>query len=145
MILFCDTSALVKLNVDEPGGAAMAAAARAAAALAVCRLTWVEMMSALARRAREQTAGAGAVAIARQRFARDWSSLMVVEVTQPLMELAGDYTEALALRAYDSVQLAALLTLRRQAEGEVRFACFDTRLAKAAGVLGAVALPVLPG
>ena len=52
--------------------------------------------------------------------------------------VAGEYAEAFALRACDSVQLAAVTTLHREASGDVRFACFDSRLAKAARVLGIV-------
>lgn len=141
MILFADTSALVKLYVDEPGSAAVAAAAAAATAVAVCRLTWVEAMSALARRAREQPAAASALAAARQRFVHDWASLLVVEVTPAVTELAGDFTQAFALRAYDSVQLAALVSLRRSTDDDMRFTCFDDRLTMAAEVLGVGSAP----
>ena len=40
------------------------------------------------------------------------------------------------LRAYDGVQLAAAQLVHRAMPGEVRFACFDVRLVKAARVLG---------
>ena len=136
MILFADSSALVKLYVDESGSAQVVAHAAAASALAVCRVTWVEVMSALARRAREQPQAAAALAAARQRFKLDWGRLAVLEVTPALVELAGDYTQALALRAYDSVQLATLVTLHKRMDEEVQFACFDDRLVKAAEVLG---------
>lgn len=140
MILYADTSALAKLYIDELGSAEVAAAAQAATAVAVCRLAWVEMMATLARRAREQpTAGAG-LAAARQSFVRDWDELLIIEVTQPVLILAGDYAEAFALRAYDSVQLAALQTLRQQSGEALRFACFDARLVKAAAVLGVAGL-----
>ncbi len=136
MILYADTSALAKLYISEPGSAEVAAAAQAAMGVAVCRLAWVEMMATLARRAREQPAAAGALASARQSFMNDWNDLLIVEVTQSVLNLAGDYAEAFALRAYDSVQLAALQTLRQQSGEELRFACFDARLVKAAVVLG---------
>lgn len=140
MILYADTSALAKLYIDESGSAEVAAAAQAATTVAVCRLAWVEMMATLARRAREQPAAAAALATARQNFVNDWDALLIVEVTQPVLSLAGDYAEAFALRAYDSVQLAALQTLRQQSGEELRFACFDARLVKAAAVLGVAGL-----
>lgn len=136
MILFCDSSALVKLYVREHGSDQVIEAARAADVVAVCRIAWVELMAALARRAREQSVDAAAVAQARTAFAADWPHYFTVDLTQPLMELAGDYAEAFALRAYDSVQLAAVQSVHRELPGEVRFACFDSRLSKAAGVLG---------
>lgn len=93
-------------------------------------------MSALARRAREQPQDANPIARARLRFVADWPRYLTLEVTQELVELAGDYADTFALRAYDSVQLAAAQLVHREMPGEVRFACFDTRLVKAARVLG---------
>ena len=90
----------------------------------------------MARRARDHPQDASGIGRARRRFVADWPHYLVLEVTQALAELAGDYAEAFALRAYDSVQLAAAQTLHQEAPGEVRFACFDGRLVKAAGVLG---------
>ncbi len=136
MILFCDTSALVKLYLHEDDTDTVASQAAGSEVIAVIRIAWVETMSALARRSREQPQGASTIAQARQRFVTDWPRYLTLEVTQTLVELAGDYAEAFALRAYDSVQLAALQILHRELPGEVRFACYDSRLVKAAAVLG---------
>lgn len=136
MILFCDTSALVKLYVFEDESREMEAAAGAASAIAVCRIAWAETVSALARRARESPTDADAIATVRERLRADWPHYAVVEITQALVELAGDYADTFALRAYDSVQLAAARMLHDAAGEEVRFACFDTRLGKAARLLG---------
>ena len=48
MILFCDTSALIKLYIREDFSDRMMAAAEAASATAVCRIAWAEAMAALA-------------------------------------------------------------------------------------------------
>ena len=136
MILFCDTSALVKLYLLEDGSDTVAARAAESEALVVCRLTWVEVMSALARRTRERPQDASILAAARQRFVVHWPEFLCLEVTQELTELAGDYADTFALRAYDSVQLAAAELARRDLPGELQFACFDTRASKAARVLG---------
>jgi len=136
LILFCDTSALVKIYVRKDGSELVMAQAEACEAIAVCRAAWVAIMSAFARRAREVPADALALDRARRRFAADWPHCPTLELTQALAELAGEYAEAFALRACDSVQLAAVMTLHRETAGNLRFACFDGRLTKAAGVLG---------
>ena len=136
MILFCDTSALVKLYVREDGTDGMVEQAARSDVVAVCRVAWVEFMSALARRSREQPQDAAALAEARRRFAADWPHYLKIEVTQDLVDLAGEYADTFALRAYDSVQLAAAQMLHRELPAEVHFACFDARLAKAARVMG---------
>lgn len=136
MILFCDTSALVKLYILEDSSRDMQALAGAASAIAVCRIAWAEMMAALARRAREFPNDADAIEVVRKRLRTDWPRYVVVEVTQALVELAGEYADTFALRGYDSVQLAAARTLQDMAGEEIQFACFDSRLGKAARMLG---------
>ena len=140
MILFCDSSALVKLYVHEDESDRMAERAAASDIIAVCRITWVEALSALARRVREQPKDAPAITQARERLAGNWPRYLTLELTQELAELAGDYTDTFALRAYDGVQLAAAQLVHRAMPGEVRFACFDARLVKAARVLGIEAI-----
>ncbi len=136
MILFCDTSALIKLYLREPDSDRMLGLAQRATALAVCRIAWAEAMAALARRSREVPEDAPTIDHAKARLQAHWHSYLIVEVTQPLVELAGDYADTFALRGYDSVQLAAARTLGAPAGAEVNFACFDSRLNKAAKVLG---------
>lgn len=136
MILFCDTSALVKLYVHEDGTDSVTEQAAASEVVAVCRIAWVEVMSAMARRSREHPQDASGIAQARMRFIADWPHYLKLDVTQELVELAGDYADTFALRAYDSMQLAAAQVMHREMPGEVKFACFDTRLVKAARVLG---------
>ena len=79
----------------------------------------------------------------RKRLCLDWPDYAIVEVTQPLVELAGDYADIFALRGYDSVQLAAARILEEAAGEELQFACFDARLEKAAKVLGMLTLATL--
>lgn len=136
MILFCDTSALVKLYVKEEFSDDVFALAEQAKVVAVSRISWAETMATLARRVRESPADAEIIEAVRARFRSDWSSFAIVEVTQSLVELAGDYADTFALRSYDSVQLAAARVLREGATEAFCFACFDTRLQKAASVLG---------
>jgi hypothetical protein len=94
------------------------------------------MMAGLACRAREFPNDADAIELVRERLRTDWPRYAVVEVTQALVELAGEYADTFALRGYDSGQLAAARTLQDMAGEEVQFACFDTRLGKAARMLG---------
>lgn len=58
------------------------------------------------------------VIAARQALARDWPHFFVVEVTQPVVERAGEFAETFALRGYDSVQLAAACEILAAVPGE---------------------------
>jgi predicted adenine nucleotide alpha hydrolase (AANH) superfamily ATPase len=64
----------------------------------------------------------------------------VMDVTQSLVELAGEYADTFALRGYDSIQLAAAFETGRIAQSPICFACFDVRLNKAAKLLGMACL-----
>jgi uncharacterized protein len=140
MILFCDTSALVKLFVVEPGSKDVKAQVQAADAVAVCRIAWAEAHAALARRAREVPEDTPILEQAKRALAADWPRFVVMDVSQAVVELAGDYADTFALRAYDSVQLAAAAEAGRISETPIFFACFDIRLNKAAKLLGMTCL-----
>jgi predicted nucleic acid-binding protein len=136
VILFCDTSALIKLYIKEAFSEEIRQQTVAAKGIAVARIAWVEAMSALARRVRENPLDADAIETVRARLRNDWAGFAIVEVTQSLVELAGEYADIFALRGYDSVQLASARQVQEAASEELCFACFDTRLQKAARVLG---------
>lgn len=138
MILFCDTSALVKLYLAEAESGAVKALAAEAEAVAVCRIAWAEAHAALSRRAREVAADALPIGQAKQALAADWPHYLIVEVTQEVVEQAGEFADTFALRGYDSVQLAAAYQAMQVSRLPVSFACFDARLNKAARVLGMV-------
>jgi len=135
VILFCDTSALIKLLIDEPGSDQIHQASQDAVAIAACRITWAEAMAAMARRQREDPVSADAIEQARQRLNQLWTFFSIVEVSQDLVETAGSFADGFALRGYDSVQLAAAYTLQRTAAQPLSFACFDRRLNQAAQIL----------
>jgi len=136
MILYCDTSALIKLYFSEAGSAAVKKLARTAEAVATARVSWAEAHAALARRVREVPGDAAAAARAKRAFAADWPKFVIVEMTQKVIGRAAEYADTFALRGYDSVQLAAAHALAEDSGLAVTFACFDERLNKAARVLG---------
>ena len=140
MILFCDTSALIKLYIVESGSAELKARVLESDAVAVCRIAWAEAHAALSRRAREVPEDALLIEQAKAALAADWPHFVVLEIDQRLVELAGEYADTFALRGYDSIQLAAAFEAGRISQTPMFFACYDTRLNKAAKLLGMVCL-----
>ena len=136
MILYCDSSALVKLYIEEAGSNDVRAAANKAEAVTTCRISWAEIHAALARRAREVPADAPMIEEAKNALATDWLRYVVVELSQNVVERAGEYADTFAPRGYDSVQLAAAKVASETAGLQFSFACFDARLNNAARVLG---------
>ena len=74
-------------------------------------------------------------------FERAWPDFVIADITQPLVEKAGMYSEVFALRGYDSVQLAAARNLHEQLDLQLIFACYDRRLNQAAQLLQLEVLP----
>jgi predicted nucleic acid-binding protein len=140
VILFCDTSALLKLYIVEEGSDELKARMREAEAVAVCRIAWAEVHAALSRRAREVPEDALVIEQAKAALAADWSHFVILEIDQTLVERAGEFADTFALRGYDSIQLAAAFEAGRVSQSPIFFACFDMRLNKAAKILGMACL-----
>ena len=141
MLLFCDTSAVIKLLIDEPDSDQIHQATERAEWIAACRITWAEAMAAMARRQRDDPTSADEIENARQRLSMLWSSFTIIEVSQILVESAGRFADGFALRGYDSVQLAAAHELHITSNQPVTFACYDRRLNQAAQLLQLEVLP----
>ena len=135
-MLYCDTSALLKLYIEEASSNRVKSEVAKADAVAVCRIAWAEAFAALARRAREVPEDRPAVEAAKTALTNDWPHFVVLEVSQSVVERAGDYADTFALRGSDSVQLAAAYEVGHVAQTIIDFACFDVRLKRAAQVLG---------
>jgi len=131
VILYLDTSALVKLYVDEPGRERVEAAVRNAERIATVRVTYAEARAAFARQRRERAITARDLRTLVRALDEDWASLAVVEVTEASVRAAADLAERHAIRAYDALQLATAVQLH--AEGAtVAFCSFDVQLSRAA-------------
>lgn len=131
MILYVDTSALVKLYVEEAGTTEVVARVRQATAVVTARVTYAEARAAFARHRREGALRATDLRRVVRELDAEWGSYGVVEVSDPVVRRAGALAERHALRGYDAVQLAAALDVRR-AGGDVQFVAFDARLCRAA-------------
>lgn len=136
MILYLDTSALVKIYIAEAFTQEVLTQVKSADIVASHRIAFIEAQAAFARLKRENKLTEAELATTKQVFVQDWANYLQVENTQALMEHAVDLAEAFALRAYDSMHLAAAMMLSKQSKQEVMFACFDQHLNKAAKVLG---------
>lgn len=132
MILYLDTSAVVKLYVEEEGSDKVKAAWEQARVVATSRIGYVEARAAFARAKREARLHAQEHRQTVEDLDRDWDSYFILEVTEGLVRRAGALAEDHALRAYDALHLASALTLRDRVQRAVTFLCFDEQLEAAA-------------
>jgi predicted nucleic acid-binding protein len=111
-VYFLDSSALVKRYVAETGSAWIQAITtpKARNKLIIARLTWVEVLSAFARRQREGSFAPADATKAIRSFRYDLDhQYRVVELSRTVVEAAGHLVGKHPLRASDAVQLASAL------------------------------------
>ena len=141
MILYLDTSAVVKLYIREAGSKEVQKLARASAALATSIVAYAETRAAFARLLREEMTVEKRHRERLQQFNADWESFMRIELGHALSRTAGELAEAYALRGFDAIHLASALWLNDTSGGQLQFSAFDARLRAAAERAG---LPVAP-
>ena len=136
MILYLDTSALIKAYITEEGTAEILGAINKAELVASHMIAFVEANATFARLSREHVLNEKQCHAVKREFLHDWENYIQVGIDQALAQRASELAEAFALRAYDSVHLAAADLLLKQSGIDVAFACFDRKLNHAAMVLG---------
>jgi len=110
MIVYLDTSSLVKLYVEEAGSAIVRDVTQKASVIATSKIAYAEARAAFARKQRE--------------------------VTDGIIRAAGDIAEKYLLRGFDSIHLASAVNLKGKIMGEVFFSSTDSKLNRAAGKEG---------
>ena len=136
MTLFLDTSALVKLYVQEIDSDTVRSWVVKADEIACQWLAYVEARSAFAAKSRLGGLTEAELAGCREEFELDWTRYHRTAVTPPLLRRAGALSEQFALRAYDSVHLASAEYLQNSLGEPVTFGSFDLRQTGAAAKLG---------
>lgn len=115
MILYLDTSALVKLYAEEPGREGVEKAVRESRVVSVSEVGYVEARSALARKEREGTFSTDEHDEAVAQLQQDYREVYLSRpITGDLIARAGELAREHGLRAYDAVHLATALLLRKE-------------------------------
>ena len=132
MILYLDTSALVKIYVEEPRSTVVRENVKQAEGLATSRIAYAEARAAFARKRREHGLSRADYRFVVNDLDQDWADYFIVDVSEGVVKAAGILAESHALRGADAIHLASAVTLSKQAGESVAFSCFDGRLATAA-------------
>jgi predicted nucleic acid-binding protein len=131
-LVYFDSSALVKLVVEEPGSPLAAELWDASDAALASRLAYPEVRAALAAATRNHQLGPAELRQAELAWDEFWAATRKVELTVEVEQRAGQLARSHALRGADAVHLASALAI---GEGDMVVAVWDRRLA--AGVLAA--------
>ena len=108
-LVYFDSSALVKLLVEEPGSDVAAALWDGCDAAFSSRLANPEVSAALAAAHRNHQLDDSQLGVARRTWSRFWGSMRPVELTESVEQHAAGLVAAHALRGADAVHLASAL------------------------------------
>ena len=142
MIIYFDTSALMKLFVTEQHSEVTQRFAAESARVVVSQITWVEMCAGLALKQRTRQVNADISATALDQLRLEWPRYLRLAIDDHLTAEAGDLAQRFGLRAYDGIQLASAQRAHRQLGRNLLFCCFDKQLNAAATALGVGVAPL---
>ena len=137
-LYYFDSSAVVKLYLDEPGTEQVIRLATSTAGNQICTsaLTRVEVRSGIARKIRRKEVDHDAAGQTLELFDEHWKTRFVRQpVTDAILDQACLLLDRYGLRAYDAIQLASCVAVHRAAAAGsswATFVCSDTNLIEAA-------------
>jgi len=133
MIVYLDSSGLVKRYVAEADSEQFAGVWESPGMLAISAVGYAEVMAAFGRRRREGDMPEQAYATLVATFKKDWRCMEVLAVSTGLNDIIERLTYRYALRGFDSIHLASAKEICNISGEEVLFVSADNRLRAAAG------------
>ena len=132
MILYLDTSALVKLYFQEPFSDDILVKWRSAEQIVTSSVAYAETLASIYRKNREGNIENSLIGWLVASFQRDWESFIRVEVTDELNPHIHRAVGRYPLRGFDLVHIASAMLIRERLPEDFVFACFDDKLTCAA-------------
>ena len=132
MILYVDTSALIKRYVEEEGSERVNTLWDGATGIATSVVAFAEMLAALNRKRREGVLSTAEYTRTATAFKGDYGRVILVPVSAGLNERIELLARKYALRGFDAIHLASALVIRNNGRVETGFACYDRMLNEAA-------------
>ncbi|MDO9528208.1 MAG: type II toxin-antitoxin system VapC family toxin [Syntrophales bacterium] len=132
MILYLDTSALVKRYFREPYSDDVLSRWKSATQIVTSFVAYAETMASICRKKLESDFGDTLIRKIVGTFHQDWESFIRVEVNGNLNEYIDRVVGKYPLRGFDAIHLASAMVIHERLPQDFIFACFDDRLARAA-------------
>jgi predicted nucleic acid-binding protein len=131
-VRFWDSSAIVPLMIVEDGSARVRNWFDSDSEILVWTLTRVELLSAIARRRRDEPGSAAMLTVARRNILRAWDGWSEITTVELVRRHAERLVESYALRAGDALQLGAALIAAEGDPTNFELVTLDRNLADAA-------------
>lgn len=132
MILYLDTSALVKRYVIEEGTNVVDRLWQKATYVATSVVAYAESMAAFSRKTREGLLNSDDFKRIITFLEADYKHFILIPVAEELNETIKGLVEKYPLRGFDAIHLASAILLSEGGLKEITFLCFDKLLSEAA-------------
>lgn len=132
MIIYLDTSNLVKLYVLEKNSNQIMTHVNESQVVATSIIAYIEARAAFARKFREKGLSESEYRKIIRTLDNDWENYFVLNVSEETVKLAGNLCEKYWLHGYDALHLASASILNKSVSGAIYFSCSDSKLNKAA-------------
>ncbi|PIP41521.1 MAG: VapC toxin family PIN domain ribonuclease [Desulfobacterales bacterium CG23_combo_of_CG06-09_8_20_14_all_51_8] len=136
MILYLDTSALIKRYFQEIFSEAVSSRWMQSEAVVTSAVAYAETIATIFRKKNKSDLSDMAVENIVSAFKRDWSAFIQVEVTNDLNDYIDRVVQKHSLRGFDAIHLASALVIHEKLPLHFFFACFDQKLNHAARIEG---------
>ncbi len=136
MIVYFDSSALVKRYIAESASAQVEILLAEAGIAATSLITRAEVAAALAKAVRVNWLTHDVAARALKTFQQHWPMLFRLNIREATIERAEALAWEHGLRGYDAVHLASALLWQQSISSPVTLATFDRQLWDAAQLVG---------
>ena len=136
MIIYLDTSALLKQYIQEAGSEDVEKLLASTEGTGTNQLTYVEMASAISRAVRMELISADEAQLTWEDFLVDWELLVRLDTSGQITKRAATLAWEHGLRGYDAIHLASALTWQDAIDTPVTLATYDRELWSAAQKAG---------
>ena len=142
MILYLDTSALVKRYFKEPFSDEVISKWTQSTEIVTSSVAYAETMAAFHRKKREGRLADNFIRESENLLRRDWQGFIRIEVNDELNKYIDHAVRNYPLRGFDAIHLASALAVFEHLSENFLFACFDTTLSRSAQAEGMMTLPM---
>ena len=143
MILYLDTSALVKRYIAEKGSDQVYAWINNADMIATSIISRTEAVAAFSRAFRMKILSEEDTQKAITAFRSEWESFPRLPLTEMTVARGDNLAWELGLRGYDAIHLASAIILQEEINFPITMVTFDRQLWEAATTMGLGILPDL--
>jgi uncharacterized protein len=142
MILYLDTSAIVKRYFKEPYSDEILTKWIETNGIITSSVAYAETLASFYRKKREAGLKDSLIRKIAESFRTDWNSFIRVEVSDELNDYIDKVVVKHQLRGFDAIHLASAMIMHERLGRDLTFVCFDNRLINAAKTEGIETFPL---